>query len=332
MRLTRKIIGKFYLPLRRFSPFSIFEYKIGVNKYIITITFMLYLKKITFQMNRFILTLFLFFTNLTFAQQCFTFDARFIDCLNKWVILPQQNNLPYTYGYVFLDKDFNLIFQKEGIFDIEFDCDFHPTKSKKVVKTKIQRSNILVAAVPEDKFAELHISAMPKKVKKAKENAETYFYMGYLYNEWGDNKKAIVALMQAKELNPKFAGLDREMAFSYNSLGIYDKAIEILQPLREKRKKDAYVYRELIFALAKSGKLKEAVYNLKYSLSVCKDKKYHGENCLNVLHEAFIENDQKIFSQWIRKTRTLNKGNKKALDLIKEMEINMKNKSVPKVN
>jgi len=280
-------------------------------------------------MKKIVLISFLVFTNLTFAQECFTFDTRFIDCLDKWVILPQDefsDSDSFTFGYVFFDEDFNLTFQKEGTFEIEDSCLFSVTKSKKVIRTKIEPSKTLVAVVSQDKFSELQILETPKWVKKLKENAETYFYLGYLYNEWGENHRAFYALQKAQALNPKFAGLEKELAFTYNSLGMYDKAIEILQQLREKHPKDAYIYRELIFALTKSAKLKEAAYNLRYSISICKDKKYHGENCLYVLRLAFDENDQKTFSQFLRKAKVWNKGNAKALDLIKLMETEMKKK------
>ena len=276
-------------------------------------------------MKKLALITLLFFTNLTFAQDCFTFDVRFIDCINKWVILPQNEEEIFAYGYVFFDEKFNLSFQNEGTFEIEDGCNIYLTKSKKTVRTKIEPSNIFVAMITEDKFWELQIfSEIPKQVKKHKENAETFFKLGYLYNEWGESQKALGVLMQAQKLNSKITGLQREMAFAYNSLGMYNEALEILQPLREKRPKDTYVYRELIFALAKTGKLKEAAFNLKHSILVCKDKQYHGENCLNVLYQAFVENDKKIFYQWLKKARAWNKGNKKALEIIKQMDTEMK--------
>lgn len=275
-------------------------------------------------MKKLILITFLFFTHLTFAQKCLTFDTRFVDCLDKWVILPQDENEIFTYGYVFLDEEFNLTFQEEGIFDIENNCDFSPTKSKKVTRTKLEPSNILVSVVSEDKFLELQISETQKQIKKSKENIETYFQRGYLYNKWGESQKALDMLIKVQEINPKFAGLDKEMAFAYNSLAMYDKALEILYSLREKHSKDAYIYRELIFALTEAGKLKEAEYNLKHSVLVCKDIQYHGENCLNVLFRAFVENDQEVFFQWLKKAKTWNKGNTKALGLIKKMEAEMK--------
>jgi len=274
-------------------------------------------------MKKLFLIAFLFFANLTFAQKCLTFDTRFVDCLDKWVILPQDENEIFTYGYVFLDEEFNLTFQEEGIFDIEDGCDFFSTKSKKVVRTKLEPSDVLVSVISEDKFFELQIAETPKYSKKSKENIEIYFQRGYLYNKWGESQKALEMLIKVQEINPKFAGLDKEMAFAYNSLAMYDKALEILYPLREKRSKDAYIYRELIFALTKTGKLKEAVYNLKHSILVCKDIQYHGENCLNVLFLAFVEDDQKVFSQWLKKAKTWNRGNKKALGMIKKMETEM---------
>jgi len=280
-------------------------------------------------MKKSIFITFIFFANLTFAQECFVFDTRPIDCINKWVILPQEDNNDFTFGYLFLDDEFNLTLQIEGVFEVDEDCVFTPTKSKKIVRTKIEPSKILFAVIWKEKFSELQVPETPswqKSNKKPKENAEFYFQWGYIYNAWGEHQKALVSLMQARELNQKIANLDREMAFTYNSLGMYDKAIEILLPLRDKRPKDAYIYRELIFALTKSGKLKEAAFNLKHSMSVCKDKQYHGENCLNVLFQAFVEDDKKIFNQYLRKARSLNKGNKKALELIKQMETEMKTK------
>ena len=277
-------------------------------------------------MKKLILITFLFFANLTFSQNCLNFDARFVDCLDKWVVLPQNDDYYFTYGYVFLDETSNLTFQEEGVFEIENDCDFSPTKSKKVVRTKLEPSKVLVSVIEEDKFSELQISETPKQIKKSKENAETFFQRGYLYNKWGESQKALDMLIKVQEINPKFAGLDREMAFAYNSLAMYDKALEILYSLREKHPKDAYIYRELIFALTKTGKLKEAAFNLKHSMLVCKDIQYHGENCLNVLFQAFVENDKKIFFQWLKKAKTLNNGNKKALGLIKQMETEMKTK------
>jgi predicted Zn-dependent protease len=277
-------------------------------------------------MKKFILISFIFSANLTFAQDCITFDARFIDCLNKWVILPQNDDLPFNFGYVFLDAEFNIIFQKEGTFEVGEECNYYPTKSKQGTKTKLAPSNILVSVVPDNRFSELGVSATPDwyKPKKWKENAETYFNFGYLYNEWGECRKALKFLKQAEELNSKVTGLEKELAFAYNSLAKYDKALEILQLLREKYPKDAYIYRELIFALVKLGQIKEAEYNLKHSLKVCKDKKYNGENCLNLMYQYFKCQDKKKFYQWLRKSKNLNKGNKKALELIKKMENELK--------
>jgi len=281
-----------------------------------------------FYKHKFILIAFLFFTKITLAQDCINFDVRFIDCLNRWVILPQNQNedLPFTYGYVFLNEESQIVFQTEGTFEVGEECNFYPIKAEKTVRIKINPSNILISMVTDDKFLELDISEMPdfaKNIKAQKETAKTYFDLGFLYNEWGESDKALNALNQAAQLNPKMVDLDREMAFAYNSLKRYEEALEILQQLREKYPKDAYIYRELIFALVKSGKLKEATYNLKHSLAVCNEKKYNGENCLNVLYMAFVTKDTKIFSQWIKKAKYWNKGNSKALDLIKNMEKEM---------
>jgi len=280
-------------------------------------------------MRKLLFIIFLCFANLTFAQECFTFDSRPVDCLNKWVILPQNEDLSYSYGYVFFDEEFNLIFQKEGTFEIEYECYRSVTKLKKPVKTTIEPSNTLVAVISEDNFSDFEISndsPSLKNIKKAKENAETFFRLGYLYNEWGESDKALEQLLKAQEKNPKVAGLDRELAFTYNSLGNYDEAIKILYELKKKYPKDAYIYREMVFALAKTGKLKEAVSNFRHAVSVCKDKKYNGENILNIVYAAFMEKDEKTFFQWVKKSKQLNKNSEKALNLITQMEDSMRGK------
>ena len=65
----------------------------------------------------------------------------------------------------------------------------------------------MVAFIPENKFQELKISAIPDWLKYYKSDTnsiERLYRWGYMYNGWDECAKALTYLEKAEKINPKF--------------------------------------------------------------------------------------------------------------------------------
>jgi tetratricopeptide (TPR) repeat protein len=131
---------------------------------------------------------------------------------------------------------------------------------------------------------------------------------------------ALTYLEKAQKINPKFKGLEVELAFSYNCLNQYDKAIFVLKNALETTPTDAYCFKELIYSQIKSGQLDKASESCKKAVSVCTDKTYNGEMCYNLLHEFYLKKDNKNFSLWADETKKWTSTKANLTNSIKAME------------
>ncbi|HMC84918.1 MAG TPA: hypothetical protein VKI61_05305 [Chitinophagaceae bacterium] len=167
------------------------------------------------------------------------------------------------------------------------------------MKIRLEPNKVLVAFIPENRFAELQIPITPEWLKYYKTDTasvERLYKWGYMYNGWDECAKALTYLEKAKKINPNFKGLEVELAFSYNCLLQFDKAILVLRNALVSNPTDAYINKELIYAQIKSGQLDIASESCKNAISVCKDKTYNAENCYNLLHELYIKKDKENFN------------------------------------
>lgn len=268
----------------------------------------------------------LFFLVLSFvnlkAQTILKFDKRFVESEDKWVAFQMDKDSSYAYGFIYIDAQAGLTLNYEGNFKISRAGDFIPKKLDSTnMKVRLQPNNVRVAFIPENKFEELQIIAVPEWLKYYKTDTasvERLYRWGYMYNGWNECAKGLTYLERAEKLDPKFKGLEVELAFSYNCLGKFDNAISILQNALGTNPTDAYINKELIYAQIKSGQLDKASESCKRAIAICTDKKYNGENCYNLLYSYYLKKDKTNFLKWADETK---KWTSKNADLTKSIKI-----------
>jgi len=272
---------------------------------------------------KYVLILLTFFTSTLHAQNILKFDKRFVESEDKWVAF-QKGKDTLGYGFIYIDAQAGLTLNYEGNFIISEDGTFIPKKLNNTgIKVRLQPNQVRVAFIPENKFSELQIPAVPEWLKIYKgdtTSVERLYRWGFLYNGWNECAKALVYLEKARKINPQFKGLPVELAFSYNCLNQFDKAIPVLQNALETNPADAYINKELIYAQIKSGQLDKAAESCKKALAVCTDKTYNGENCYNLLHSYYQLKDKANFNAWLAETKKWTASNASLTRSIQTME------------
>jgi Tfp pilus assembly protein PilF len=274
-------------------------------------------------MRCFLIILTLTVTNLK-AQTDLKFDKRFVQCEDKWVAFQMNKDSTYNFGFIYIDSQAGLTLNYEGNFKISLAGQFIPKKLDTTsIKVRLNPNNVLVALIPDSKYEELKIKAIPDWLKYYKTDTasvERLYRWGYMYNGWNECAKGLTFLEKAQKINPKFKGLEVELAYSYNCLNQYDKAIIVLQNALETNPKDAYVNKELIYAQIKSGQLDKASESCKKAIKVCTDNTYNGENCYNLLHNYYLKRDKVNFNLWLKETKKWTANNADITKSIKVME------------
>lgn len=258
------------------------------------------------------------------AQTNLKFDKRFVESEDKWVAFQKDKDSSYLYGFIYIDAQAGLTLNYEGTFKISNAGIYIPTKLDSTnMKVRLEPNDVRVAFIPEYKFEELQIKAIPDWLKYYKTDTASVsrlFKWGYMYNGWGLCAKALTYLERASQIEPKFKGLEVEMAFSYNCLTQFDKAILVLQSALQTNPTDAYINKELIYAEVKSGQMDKASESCKKALVVCSDKSYNAENCYNLLHTYYLNKDKVNFQKWLNETKKWTAKNEKFVNSIKMME------------
>ncbi|MBL7703395.1 MAG: hypothetical protein JNM14_14180 [Ferruginibacter sp.] len=268
--------------------------------------------------------LLMFFTTTAQAQDFLIFNKRYVESEDRWVAFEKDSSNSLMYGFIYIDPQAGLTLNYEGSFTISPNGTFVPKKMDSVgFKVRLQPNNILVAFIPENKFEELKIQAVPEWLKSYKTDtasAERLFRWGYMYNGWNECTKALTFLERAKNIKPQLDGLLTEIAFSYNCLEQYDKAIPVLKEALKTKPADAYSYKELIYAYINSGQLHKAAESCEKAIEVCIDRSYNGENCFNLLGAYYKKKDKANFKLWLPATKKWLEGNKNLLDSVQAME------------
>jgi len=258
------------------------------------------------------------------AQTVLKFDKRFVQSEDKWVAFQKDKDSTYIYGFIYIDSDAGLTLNYEGNFKITNNGTFIPTKLDSTnMKVRLEANNTIVAFIPESKYEELKIQAIPEWLRYYKTDTlsiKRLYNWGYMYNGWNECAKALTFLEKAEKINPQFKGLAVELAYSYNCLNQFDKAILILQNVLETNPNDAYINKELIYAQIKLGQLDKAAESCKKAIKICNEKTYNGENCYNVLNEFYKKNDRASFNFWLEETKKWTSDNADLTKRIKKME------------
>ena len=267
-----------------------------------------------------LLTLLAFHLN---AQTGLTFDKRFVESEDKWVAFSMDKDGMNPFGFIYIDSEAGLTLQYLGKFSTNQNGRFVAQKLDTTnVKIRLEANDVRVAFIPENRFAELDIQAIPDWLKFYKMDMGTVkrlYRWGFLYNGWNECAKGSTFLEKAQKMDAQFEGLEVELAFSYNCLGQYNKSISILENVIKREPTDAYINKELVFAFVQSKQLDKAVEACQNALKVCKDKTYNGENCYNVLHGFHAKKDKKNFNLWMKEAKKWNSDNSDRLESIEIM-------------
>jgi tetratricopeptide (TPR) repeat protein len=186
------------------------------------------------------------------AQNSLEFKYRFTESENKWVAIRTDKDTVLNFGFIYIDASAGLTLNYEGTFTVSKDGKFIPKKMDNVgMKYRLKPNNVKVAFIPSTKYNELGITEYPDwlKIYLGDTTSIGHLYRwGFLYNGYDECAKALTYLERAQKIDPKFKGLEVELAFSYNCLSQFDKAILVLQNALVTNPTDAYFYKELIYA------------------------------------------------------------------------------------
>ncbi len=272
------------------------------------------------------LLMLLFATKLN-AQTTLRFDKRFVQSEDKWVAFQPDKDSAYNYGFIYIDSEAGLTLNVEGTFTITVTGEFVPKKIDNTnLKVRLEPNNVLVAFIPEHKFKELKITAIPDWLKHYKTDTtsiEHLYRWGFMYNAWNECAKALSYLEKAEKINPKFNGLAVELSFSYNCLEQYSKAEQILEEEIKTNPADAYVNKEYIFTLTKNSKIDKAVRQFETSNKTLKENPFNAENCYNILQFYYLKKDKSNFNQWYETLQKLPVDNKMITDYAGKMKADL---------
>ena len=273
-------------------------------------------------MKYFLIIIILLSTKLN-AQTVLTFDKRFVQSEDKWVAFKPDKDSTYVYGFIYIDSQAGLTLNCEGTFRVLSTGEFVPKKLDSTnIKARLQPNNVLVAFIPDNKYQELRIPAIPEWLKYYKTDTnsiERLYKWGFMYNGWDECAKALTFLERAEKINPKFKGLAVELSFSYNCLKQYDKAETILEEEIKTNSADAYVNKEYIYTLTKNNKIDKAINQFETSIKAIKDCQFNAENCYNILQYYYLQKDKENFNKWYKMLRKQPNENKMITSNAKNM-------------
>jgi len=278
-------------------------------------------------MKNFFFAIFLLLSIKSSAQ--LTFDKSMLDCENKWVAFPQDDDGSYKYGFIYLDSRTGLTFDYGGSFRINAVGKIlaSPKEDGASMKMPLNPSKILLAIIPEADYEKFRINKIANGLNsnEIKEGSVEWFYSwGTTYNTWGDCKKALEFLEKAYKINSQYTGLDVQLAHSYNCSNQYEKAIQLLKKALTANPTDAYVNKEYIFALAANKQLDAAINNYRQSLKVCTDTTYIPETAFYILQGYFYKIDKKNFEKWLAETEAVMYSNDQIKKIVEQMKIEIK--------
>ena len=271
-------------------------------------------------MNYFLL-LSVLFSFATKAQNGLVFDKKNVQCEDKWIAFPMAKDSTYTYGFIYIDSKAGMTFNYEGKFKIntvgQFIKEGNESESSSI-KVRLEPNKVLLAEIPDSKFAELKIEAKPKwleEYKKDENSIERLYKWGHMYNGWNECKIALTFLEKAEKIDPNYEGLQTELAYSYNALEEYQKAETALLKTLAKSPSDCYALKELAYAYRHMKVLdkSEEVYNR--MISACDTKFYVQETAYNMAFYYYQIKDKKNFKKWSKEVRKWSNENKFTLSL-----------------
>lgn len=263
-----------------------------------------------------ILWIVLLSTTLLNAQSDLKFDKQFLDCEDKWVVLPNNKEGKHFFGFVYFDNTAGFTLESGGTFTIDkkgkYVVNEKTKNSFKKFRLKSKHRGINVAILTTEKLKELHLKETPNWLeiyKIEKDKPESLYTKGFQLNAWGKCKKALIPLKKAYHAKPENPKYGVEICYSYNCLKEYDKAIPILKNVVKLQPKNSYAHKELIYSQVKLNQLKAAYKSIRKSMKQT-DGKYNGENLYNLVSTYFNNKNYKKVKKLLPKAKRWNLKNK----------------------
>lgn len=249
----------------------------------------------------------LLLTSAGLSAQELKFDKRFVECENKWVAFQEDKDSTHIFGFIYIDAQAGLTLNYEGSFRIDATGKYIPRRLDSTsMKVRLQPNRVKVAIIPASRYNELGITDPPDWLHFYQEDTgsiERLYRWGFLYNEWGMSEKALTYLERAWNIDPKFKGLDLELAFAYNALEKYDKAVTVLETALKNSTSYCYLYKELSYSQMHLGQLDKAGVTAKKGIGLCNDKLIQSEMAYNMAYQYSRKKDKKNFTAWADETK-----------------------------
>jgi len=239
------------------------------------------------------------------AQTILKFDKRNVQCEDKWIAQQMNKDSTYAFGFIYIDEQAGLTFNYEGKFKINNNIFLRQKEDMPSFKVRLEPNFVAIAEIPEEKFKELGVDKFPvwlKYYKKSENSIERLYHWGFLYNSWDEYEKALVYLEQAQKLNPKYSGLEFELAYAYNALKQFDKASIILESAIKTSPNECYLYKELSYSEVNNNKIDNAIKTYKDAIKACKENDIKAEIAINIAERFFIQKDIANFEKWSEET------------------------------
>lgn len=241
------------------------------------------------------------------AQPRFDFNKRFVECEDQWVVFDQGEDSSYVFGFIYIDAQAGLTLNYEGKFRYTTDGKYTVERiDKGNMKYRLQNNNVKIAILPRDLYKELGVTDPPDWLKYYKTDTgsvKRLYRWGFLYNGWDQFEKALTYLERAYVMDPKFKGLEVELAFSYNALGKYEKAMKMLNSALQTSKDDWYLYKELSYTQMKLGLIEEAEASSRTGIPLASDTAMKAEIAYNMAYTFYSMNKKEKYTSWATEAR-----------------------------
>lgn len=248
------------------------------------------------------------------SKELFTFDTKFYDGLDKWVIFPKsEKDTTYALGFIYLDITAGFTFNFEGNLESkEGKLILHKQDNTSIIKHRLGRNTKNVTVLTDDQVKNLALSKQPDWLSFYKSDPDSLYYqiqLGSYYNSVGGSNRALTILSKAYEKEKKDKDLLFELSFAHNALKQYDKAIPILEKAVKTHNSNELLYKELLYAYMNSNLLDKAEKTYSDYLKKTISKKYQTEMAYNITYSYFIKKDKTKFEEWKKITYATTNNN-----------------------
>jgi hypothetical protein len=207
-----------------------------------------------------------------FAQSDLKFDNTLINCIDKWVVLPQTPDSLNAYGFVYMDPSAGLTFNLEGQY--KYDNSKYQFIKVRQKKIRILPNETLVAIIPKSLLPIFSLPVKPEWLSFFKENVKpedlAYRY-GITYLKWKDNKKA------------------------FNYLNGTAKNLDI-----RTNKEITKLYKDEIVRLCNYNMMKKAEETYRNAIVECEEEEEKAEMAYAITYQYYKEKQLEKFNYWLK--------------------------------